>query len=123
MPIQTRSNPHKSASMETGASLSDQRLLSDRPSQAFKVYRCRWLGCKAELHNFDNLKRHLKLHKKVDESNDGVPCDWAGCECSPCASPYETLAGVKKTPGHGVFSRRVTCLIHPRYTPSFQRRV
>jgi hypothetical protein len=37
--------------------------------------------------------------------------------------PYETLAGVKKTPGHGVFSRRVTCLIHPHYTPSFQRRV
>jgi hypothetical protein len=39
------------------------------------------------------------------------------------ASPYETLAGVKKTPGHGVFSRRITCLIHPHYTPSFQRRV
>jgi hypothetical protein len=69
MPIQTRSNPHKSASMETGASLSDQRLLTDRLSQAFKVYRCRWLGFKAVLHNIDNLKRHLKLHKKVEWAN------------------------------------------------------
>jgi hypothetical protein len=89
MPIQTPSNPHKSASMETGASLSDQRLLTDRLSQAFKVYRRRWLGCKAVLHNIDILKRHLKLHKKVDATNEGVPCKWAGCECSPCASNVE----------------------------------
>jgi glutaredoxin-related protein len=89
MPIQTRSNPHMSASMETGASLSDQRLLTDRPSQAFKVYRWRWLGCKALLHNFDNRKRHLKKHKKVDTTNDGVPCKWAGCECPRCASEVE----------------------------------
>jgi hypothetical protein len=89
MPIQTRSNPHKSASMETGASVSDQRLLTDLPSSEFKKYRCRWLGCKAVLHNWDNLKRHLKLHKRVDATNDGVPCKWAGCQCSPCASEVE----------------------------------
>jgi hypothetical protein len=89
MSIQTRSNPHKSASMEAGASLSDLRLLTDRLSQAFKVYRPRWLGCKAVHHNIDNLKRHLNLHKKVDATNEGVPCKWAGCESSPCASEVE----------------------------------
>jgi hypothetical protein len=94
--------------MDTRASLSDERLLTDRPSQAFTEYRCEWLGCKAVLNNFDNMKRHLKQHKKVDATNDGVPCEWAGCEFSPCASEVEWanhahvhLEEVKDIFGHG----------------------
>jgi hypothetical protein len=37
----------------------------------------------------DNLMRHLKKHKKVDATNHGVPCKWAGCESSPCTSEVE----------------------------------
>lgn len=55
------------------------------PSPDFPVYKCRWEGCKAELHNLDVLRRHLhKLHCKpgvtiADPSGASYSCIWASC--------------------------------------------
>ena len=49
----------------------------------YQVYRCEWAGCKSELHNLDNLKKHLvKLHgrKNAGEGEDGeFVCLWEDC--------------------------------------------
>ncbi|KAK9472309.1 uncharacterized protein V1510DRAFT_417897, partial [Dipodascopsis tothii] len=40
----------------------------------FAVYRCRWAGCPAELHNLDALTRHIKARHK-----NTCKCLWKDC--------------------------------------------
>ena len=57
---------------------------------SFQVFRCRWRGCVAELHNMETLRKHVfKLHVRrvAERTNDGIdainsriPCLWLGCE-------------------------------------------
>ena len=45
-------------------------------SQSFK---CRWEGCKAELHNLETLRLHLfKVHSQKTSHNT-IDCRWEGC--------------------------------------------
>lgn len=45
----------------------------------YKVYKCEWQDCRAELHNLATLRRHIhKLHLKK-APRGGYDCLWAGC--------------------------------------------
>ncbi|KAF2723782.1 hypothetical protein K431DRAFT_282476 [Polychaeton citri CBS 116435] len=45
----------------------------------YQVYACQWRHCNAELHNLDNLKKHLiKMHGKMN-SVEEYECLWQGC--------------------------------------------
>ena len=49
----------------------------------YRVYKCEWAGCGAELHNLDNLKKHIiKLHGQPYEVNGAYECHWKDCESS-----------------------------------------
>ncbi|EUC46435.1 hypothetical protein COCMIDRAFT_92857 [Bipolaris oryzae ATCC 44560] len=58
------------------------RIDSRSPSvvdRVFQSYKCRWLNCKAELHNMDTLKKHVfKVHRKETVGNT-LNCLWDGC--------------------------------------------
>jgi hypothetical protein len=46
----------------------------------FKKYRCKWKDCNADLHNIENLKRHIiNLHKGKNNNMESYPCYWMGC--------------------------------------------
>ncbi|KAA8908815.1 hypothetical protein FN846DRAFT_645783 [Sphaerosporella brunnea] len=59
----------------------------------FKHYACQWTHCGVKLHNFENLKRHMKLHKKKNELFNGYPCHWAGCVRPPTAQQINAAKG------------------------------
>ncbi|EMC91575.1 hypothetical protein BAUCODRAFT_298259 [Baudoinia panamericana UAMH 10762] len=45
----------------------------------YQVWRCKWRGCKAELHNLETLKKHvIKVHGKPNQNRE-LECLWAGC--------------------------------------------
>ena len=44
---------------------------------AFGLYKCRWDGCPAELHNIDTLRKHIHKHRTHLEKP--YQCKWAGC--------------------------------------------
>lgn len=45
---------------------------------SYKVYRCLWKNCPYELHNLENLRKHVRKHR--DDLDDGpYPCLWADC--------------------------------------------
>lgn len=45
---------------------------------SFKIYRCLWEQCPAELHNLETLKKHVRKHR--DKYEAGLfPCLWANC--------------------------------------------
>ena len=49
------------------------------PSQpSFKVYKCLWESCPAELHNLETLKKHVRKHRDKFEKTP-FPCLWADC--------------------------------------------
>ena len=86
--------PQSASAMEDGPNSKRRRTgqstgqshqrRTDAGSPAFKRYRCKWKGCSSELHNVDNLKRHVsKLHSKRDASSGCYSCQWAGCFRQP----------------------------------------
>ncbi|EUC31866.1 hypothetical protein COCCADRAFT_27481 [Bipolaris zeicola 26-R-13] len=58
------------------------RIDSRSPSvvnRVFQSYKCKWLNCKAELHNMDTLKKHVfKIHHK-DTVGNALNCLWDDC--------------------------------------------
>lgn len=45
---------------------------------SYKVYKCLWKNCPYELHNLENLRKHVRKHR--EEYGDGpFPCLWADC--------------------------------------------
>ncbi|PUU76734.1 hypothetical protein B9Z19DRAFT_1102189 [Tuber borchii] len=49
----------------------------------FKIFECRWKQCRARLHNFENLRKHVfKAHKKLTTYN-AYACLWASCHREP----------------------------------------
>ncbi|KAI9761213.1 MAG: hypothetical protein M4579_001133 [Chaenotheca gracillima] len=55
---------------------------TDESDPGFKVFRCRWKDCSAELHNQDTLEKHFfKVHRPQTTAK-GFPCLWLGCEDS-----------------------------------------
>ena len=50
--------------------------------QGNPVYKCRWKGCRAELHNFDTLRKHVsRVHTPTGEelADHGYVCWWKRC--------------------------------------------
>jgi hypothetical protein len=47
------------------------------------VFACRWAGCKAQLHNLDTLRKHVrKVHAQTTTNKSGQPvltCAWERC--------------------------------------------
>jgi hypothetical protein len=101
--IDSHLNSPNSAAMEPGPSAkrrrTDKLARLGTGSTTFKKYRCRWKDCAAELHNIDNLKRHIKQHKQknVMYNNNGYPCNWEGCACPPTAEQIIATKGRKDT--------------------------
>jgi hypothetical protein len=58
------------------------RIDSRSPSVVNRVsqcYKCKWLNCKADLHNLDTLKKHVfKVHRKETLGNT-LGCLWDNC--------------------------------------------
>jgi len=50
-----------------------------QPQQDYKIYKCEWQDCSAELHNLQTLRKHLhKLHCKK-APHGGYDCLWKSC--------------------------------------------
>lgn len=51
-----------------------------KQSTRYQAFKCKWQGCKAELHNLDTLKKHVsKVHRKAISSSGFIECHWADC--------------------------------------------
>lgn len=71
---------HRTPREMEGSSNRKRKLdAGGKPSQQFKIYKCRWQDCGAELHNFDTLTRHVFRKHKLCADFGGYPCRWAGC--------------------------------------------
>ena len=51
-----------------------------KSSPAYKIYKCEWKGCKAELHNLETLRKHVRKLHRTKPNADGIPCLWSKCE-------------------------------------------
>lgn len=67
------------------------------PSQPeYKVYKCRWEECPAELHNLETLKKHVRKHR-TKHGKGPYPCLWANCSRPGAGNPiFETDAECDK---------------------------
>ncbi|GKT56986.1 C2H2 finger domain-containing protein [Colletotrichum tofieldiae] len=52
------------------------RTIYERLNPRFNVFICEWKGCKAELHNFATLQKHVLV---VHAKDDPFACRWAEC--------------------------------------------
>lgn len=61
----------------------EKEVATDMRPSGFKVFKCKWKLCPAELHNFETLHRHvIKAHCKL-AGYGGYPCHWECCSKSP----------------------------------------
>jgi hypothetical protein len=45
------------------------------------VFRCRWKGCRAHLHNSETLRQHIsKLHGQLEDNTNEYACWWKKCQ-------------------------------------------
>ena len=61
---------------------------------SYKVYRCLWKNCPYELHNLENLRKHVRKHRE-DRDDGPFPCLWAGCRRSTSLKDQEDENTVK----------------------------
>ena len=62
---------------------------------SYKIYRCLWEQCPAELHNLETLKKHVRKHR--DKTEAGLfPCLWANCYDGKASVPNESQANSKR---------------------------
>ncbi|PGH16480.1 hypothetical protein AJ80_05165 [Polytolypa hystricis UAMH7299] len=48
------------------------------PTTSFRVFKCRWQDCDAQLHNLETLRKHVfRLH--VPEGATSIACHWGKC--------------------------------------------
>ncbi|KAF8242119.1 hypothetical protein K440DRAFT_640152 [Wilcoxina mikolae CBS 423.85] len=96
-----RSQSPRTAPMESGPISKRRRTTQptrvtqqNRRGAVFKKYRCKWKDCTADLHNVENLKRHVvKLHKRKHDNIGGYPCQWMGCFQSPTTEQISEIEG------------------------------
>lgn len=81
---------------KAAGTLNRTKQTQQAPEPKYQIYACKWEKCKAELHNLDNLKKHiLKVHEK--KSNDGVwECAWQGCDDGGFADMGEWMGHIDK---------------------------
>ena len=54
-------------------------------SPEFKIFKCQWEECPAELHNLETLRKHVGKHRRM-YSKGPYPCRWANCTRSKDSS-------------------------------------
>jgi hypothetical protein len=93
-----------SALRNVGASEEPGRIVSRSPSVAiratqYQTFKCKWLTCKAELHNLETLKLHVfKVHKK-ETSRNTLACLWSDCGKEAASSdPISNTSLERHTP-------------------------
>ncbi|KAI9775704.1 MAG: hypothetical protein M1835_005721 [Candelina submexicana] len=52
---------------------------SQRSASMYQIYHCRWRNCKAELHNLETLRKHLRKIHRDRAPHGGLPCYWVNC--------------------------------------------
>jgi len=54
--------------------------IKQSPAPSYRVYKCCWDRCPAELHNLETLRKHVRKHRNEEDFENGlVPCLWADC--------------------------------------------
>lgn len=78
---------------------------STPPPSSYKVYKCQWDKCPAELHNLDILKKHMRKHRsEADFKIKAHPCLWKGCSTYNSTRP--TFGSVEEWDSH-ILSKHV----------------
>lgn len=93
-PRTTNERKRKGSSREPDRSLKAAPDQTMRSSPAYKVYLCEWKGCKAELHNLETLRKHVRKLHRMRPNVDGIPCLWSNCEKT--RRIYDKQTGSKK---------------------------
>ncbi|KAI5842881.1 hypothetical protein DFP73DRAFT_552590 [Morchella snyderi] len=75
--LKRKSTSHSPAPKKP-ARLRRTKARDDPPPSGFKVFKCRWEHCPAELHNFETLHAHV-AHNHGKPDNGVYSCRWAGC--------------------------------------------
>jgi hypothetical protein len=59
---------------------------------AFIEFACEWVDCKAELHNFETLKKHVcKMHLALKREDNGPwKCEWGTCPVALGSEHFNT---------------------------------
>lgn len=72
----------------------------------YQSFKCRWEGCKAELHNLDTLKKHVnKVHRSAINKHGFIECHWADCASErPKPMAFTTIALWQSHLEHAHFS-------------------
>ncbi|KAI9832254.1 MAG: hypothetical protein M1819_004432 [Sarea resinae] len=75
--IESHRNDESSNSQR--ATKATRQRSSRRSEPTYRVYNCQWKECKAELHNLETLRKHVKKAHCTRAVHGGIPCWWAGC--------------------------------------------
>lgn len=67
----------KSTSKEPGPRKKVKSSINP-PAPSYKVYKCLWKKCQYQLHNLENLRKHVLKHRE-EFDNSPFPCLWADC--------------------------------------------
>ncbi|KAF2447811.1 hypothetical protein P171DRAFT_461951 [Karstenula rhodostoma CBS 690.94] len=60
----------------------------------YQSFKCKWQGCKAELHNLDTLKKHVsKVHRRSINSSGFIECHWA--DCATEVTNQDAMTGIR----------------------------
>ncbi|KAI4200510.1 MAG: hypothetical protein LQ350_003880 [Teloschistes chrysophthalmus] len=60
-------------------------------SPTYRVYKCKWENCPAELHNLETLKKHVLKHGEKYAEGRPIPCLWKGCGQAATTKDEETM--------------------------------
>jgi len=69
----------KSESRDPSRRTRGRPSAASRAEPTYKVYECQWKDCKAELHNLETLRKHVRKVHRAKAAFGGIPCLWAGC--------------------------------------------
>ncbi|KAM5434261.1 hypothetical protein MferCBS31731_006755 [Microsporum ferrugineum] len=73
-----KNKPKPVASLAKNVEIVIPTVTSQKPSNKYQIYECRFDDCGAKLHNFEIFRKHvLKLHGRPEQ--DQAVCMWAGC--------------------------------------------
>lgn len=73
----TPAKPGTSSATKPKPNIAKKEARLQEPT--YQVYKCRWLGCSAELHSLEVLKKHIiKIHGQAS-AQDTYPCLWQSC--------------------------------------------
>ncbi len=69
----------KSESREPNRGKRGRPSAASKAEPSYKVYKCQWKDCKAEIHNLETLRKHVRKLHRATAASGGIPCLWADC--------------------------------------------